>query len=140
MTGNFFCNPTKQGAMFMKTIYFALLLVLLFAAAALAGFDLNTATKEQLDTLPGIGPVKAEAIIKYRNEKGPFTSVEQLKEVHGIGEKLFQSIKSEVVVNPPAAEEKKAAEADSASVTAAEKHPESAAKEEAKEPAAEQKN
>lgn len=115
----------------MKKMYFALLSVLLFAATAFAGLDLNTATKEQLDTLPGIGPVKAEAIIKYRAEKGPFTSVEQLKEVNGIGEKILQSIKSEVVISPPppAAEEKKAAEAapqPAASVTAAEAKPEAA--------------
>lgn len=115
----------------MKRMYLALLSVLLFAAAAFAGLDVNTATKEQLDTLPGIGPVKAEAIIKYREEKGPFTSVEQLKEVNGIGEKIFQSIKSEVVISPPplAAEEKKAAEAapqPAVAVTAAEAKPEAA--------------
>ena len=86
----------------MKRIYLALLLVLLFTTAVFAAFDLNTATKEQLDALPGIGPVKAEAILKYRAEKGAFTSFEQLKEVNGIGDKILQSIKSEVVVNPPA--------------------------------------
>ncbi len=88
----------------MKKIYFALLFILLFAAAAFAALDLNTATKEQLDGLPGIGPKKAEAIVQYRAEKGPFKSVEQLKEVSGIGEKIFQGIKNEVTVGAAPAE------------------------------------
>ena len=47
--------------------------------------DLNTATTEQLDTLPGIGPVTAAAIVSWRDANGSFSSVEQLTEVDGIG-------------------------------------------------------
>ncbi len=54
--------------------------------------DINTATKEQLDKLPGIGPVLAQAIIDYRNEFGPYLSVEDLLRVPGIGEKKLGSI------------------------------------------------
>ena len=54
---------------------------------------LNTATKEQLMTLSGIGEVKAEAIIAYREEKGMFDSIEELKNISGIGEKTFEKIK-----------------------------------------------
>lgn len=123
----------------MKRISFALLLVLLSSAAAFAGLDLNTATKEQLDTLPGIGVVKAESIIKYRQEKGPFTSIEQLKEVSGIGEKIFQNIKGDIVVNPPAVDEKKTAEPAQPAAAATAKPEAAAAKAETKEPAAESK-
>ena len=47
--------------------------------------NLNTATVEQLDTLPGVGPVRAGAIVAWRNANGKFTSVDQLGEVDGIG-------------------------------------------------------
>lgn len=55
--------------------------------------NLNTATKEQLMTLNGIGEVKAAAIIAYRQEKGVFSSVDELKNISGIGDKTFEKIK-----------------------------------------------
>jgi competence protein ComEA len=47
--------------------------------------NLNTATVQQLDTLPGVGPVMAAAIVAWRQAHGKFTSVDQLGEVDGIG-------------------------------------------------------
>lgn len=58
--------------------------------------SINTATLEELMTLPGIGEAKADAIIKYREEVGPFQSIEELKEVSGIGDSIFDEIKESI--------------------------------------------
>ena len=60
--------------------------------------NINTATKEELQTLSGIGESKAEAIIKYREEKGPFEKIEDIKNVSGIGESAFEKIKENITV------------------------------------------
>ncbi len=55
--------------------------------------NLNTASEDELQVAPGIGPSKAQAIIKYREQYGKFTSVEELTEISGIGEKTLEKIK-----------------------------------------------
>ncbi|WP_285694905.1 ComEA family DNA-binding protein [Actinomadura sp. NBRC 104412] len=60
--------------------------------------DLNTATADHLDRLPGVGPVLAQRIIDYRTQHGPFRSVEQLQEVSGIGSRRYNDLKSMVRV------------------------------------------
>lgn len=60
--------------------------------------SINTATKEELMTLNGVGESKALAIIAYREEHGLFTSIEDLKNVTGIGEKIFESIKNYITL------------------------------------------
>jgi competence protein ComEA len=60
--------------------------------------NVNTATAADLETLPGIGPVLAEAIVAYRDEHGPFTSVEQLEDVSGIGPVTLAEIRDLVAV------------------------------------------
>jgi competence protein ComEA len=79
----------------MKKFYLALILVLFLATAAFAKVNINTADAEQLATLPGIGVVKAEAIVKYRKDNGKFKNINDLKEVKGIGDKLIEKIKPE---------------------------------------------
>ena len=68
---------------------------------ASAALNLNTATKEELIDLPGIGPAKAKAILDYRTANGGFKSVEELKDVKGIGAKRFEKLKAELTVAPP---------------------------------------
>ncbi|MEO6467851.1 MAG: ComEA family DNA-binding protein [Acidimicrobiia bacterium] len=67
-------------------------------AAASGPIDLNTATETQLETLPGIGPSFAAAIIRERERRGGFTTVDQLRDVRGIGEKRFAELKPLVTV------------------------------------------
>jgi competence protein ComEA len=74
------------------------LAALLISTAALATVNLNSATKDELVALPGIGPSKAQAIIDYRTQNGPFRSVDEVRKVRGIGEKLFQQIKPELTI------------------------------------------
>jgi competence protein ComEA len=60
--------------------------------------DLNHATIEELDTLPGIGPITAGAIVEYREAHGPFTSPEDLLQVRGIGPKKLAAILGHITV------------------------------------------
>ena len=60
--------------------------------------NINTADKTELMILPGIGETKAEAIIKYRGDNGFFISIEEIKNVSGIGDGLFEKIKDIICV------------------------------------------
>ena len=62
----------------------------------IAGY--NTASKEELMKLPGLGESKANSIIEQRQKKGDFKSVEEIKEVSGIGESIFEKIKDYITV------------------------------------------
>jgi competence protein ComEA len=61
--------------------------------------DLNRATTDELETLPGIGPAKAAAIVRHREEHGPFRQPGDLRAVSGIGEKTFQNL-ADLVATP----------------------------------------
>lgn len=60
---------------------------------AILPIALNTATKSQWETLPGIGPTLAQRIVEYRQQHGPFTQVDDLDQVKGIGPKLLEKIR-----------------------------------------------
>lgn len=60
--------------------------------------NINTASQEELDTLPGIGPSIASKIIDYREQNGKFNSIEEIKEVSGIGEAKYEKIKDSITI------------------------------------------
>lgn len=61
--------------------------------------NINTANKEQLMTIPGIGESKAESIIEYREKNGVFSSLEEVMQVDGIKEGLYEKMKDYIVIN-----------------------------------------
>ena len=68
--------------------------------AALSGLlNINTATAEQLEALPGIGPAIAKRIVDYRDAHGPFANIEAIQNVSGIGPAIFGQIKDLITVN-----------------------------------------
>jgi competence protein ComEA len=68
------------------------------ASGALGLVDLNTATADELDELPGVGPTTAQAIISHREQNGPFTSVDELLDVRGIGDAKLEQLRDLVTV------------------------------------------
>nr|WP_241254452.1 helix-hairpin-helix domain-containing protein [Brevibacillus sp. SYP-B805] len=68
------------------------------AAPSTGKVNINTATLQELQTLPGIGETRAQAILAYREKNGPFDKPEQLKNIAGIGDKTFERLKDRVVV------------------------------------------
>lgn len=83
------------------------IIVLALALAPLAALasqiDINSATAEQLEQVKGIGPVKANAIVQYRSENGAFSSIDDLVNVPGIGEKSLAQIRDQLSVDSPPA-------------------------------------
>lgn len=78
----------------MKRLVFASALALLSSAAFAGSVNINTADARMLEKeLVGVGPAKAQAIVKYRTEKGPFKSIDELKKVEGIGDATFETNK-----------------------------------------------
>lgn len=69
------------------------------ASTAVETIHLNQATAEELQTLPGVGPALSERILLYRTEHGPFTSVDQLTEVNGVGQAKLAKLKSQLAVD-----------------------------------------
>ena len=71
------------------------------AAAPSSPINLNTATVQQLEALPGVGTRTAQLIVEHRQKNGGFKKVEELMNIKGIGEKSFLKLKPMVTVVPP---------------------------------------
>ena len=80
---------------------------LLFSVSAWAAVDLNRATQSELEAVKGIGPVKAKAILEYRQRHGPFRNVESLAAVRGFGKASVAKLQGELSVDAARAERRR---------------------------------
>jgi competence protein ComEA len=86
----------------MKRWLSGLALGMALALPAGAAVDVNTATQADLESVSGIGPTKAKAIMEYRAKNGAFKSIGDLELVPGIGAKTLEKIKKDLTVGKPA--------------------------------------
>jgi|ERR687896_591341 competence protein ComEA len=107
----------------MKRLLLVIAVCFAISGVALAAVNINTATKEELTSIKGIGEKRAQDIIDYRTKNGPFKSVDDLEKVPGIGPGLMKQIRSQVTVSgkttvdKPAKGETKSKAGDSAKTT-----------------------
>jgi competence protein ComEA len=92
----------------MKKLLLALSMCLVIAGVAIAAVNINTATKEELTTLQGIGEKRAQDIIDYRTKNGPFKSVDDVQKVPGIGPGTMKQIRSQLTTTGKTVVEKPA--------------------------------
>ena len=83
----------------MKKLILALVMGLVLAGVAAAAVNINTASKEELTSLKGVGDKRAQEIINYRKKNGDFKSVDDLEKVPGIGPGIMKQIRSQVSVS-----------------------------------------
>jgi len=82
----------------MKKIFSVIAAFFIFVSISFAAVNINVASKGELESVKGIGHVKAQAIIDYRHKNGQFKSVDDLKNIKGFGDKSVQKIRSELTV------------------------------------------
>ena len=92
----------------MKKLFLALVMCVALAGTAAAVVNINTASKEELTTIKGIGDKRAQEIIDYRKKNGDFKSVDELEKVPGIGPGTMKQIRSQVTVSGKTATDKAA--------------------------------
>jgi len=90
----------------MKKLLLILIAFFTFSGMAMAVVNLNTASKAALEAVNGVGPKKAEAIIAYREKNGPFTTVDDLKNVNGFGDESVAKMRSVLTVDDVATAKK----------------------------------
>ena len=91
----------------MKKLLLGLLMGLVMSVSAYAAVDLNAATQSELESVKGIGPAKAKAIVMHREKNGAFKSVDDLAQVKGFGKASVGKVKAELTVAAPKASDKK---------------------------------
>jgi competence protein ComEA len=91
----------------LKKLFLILILLLAFNGGAHAAVNINTGSQAELETLPGIGPAKAKAIVEYRKKNGSFKSPDELEKVKGIGPGIMKKVRKDITVGGGAAAVKK---------------------------------
>jgi competence protein ComEA len=79
----------------------AIVCAVLINSIACAAVDINTATQTELENVKGFGPVKAQAIIDYRQKHGHFKSIDELDKVSGIGPGTISKVRKALSISPP---------------------------------------
>ncbi|MDE2366797.1 MAG: helix-hairpin-helix domain-containing protein [Betaproteobacteria bacterium] len=82
----------------MKRVFLILIMLLAFCSGAYAAVNINTATQAELESLQGIGPAKAKAIVEYRKKNGSFKSPDDLEKVKGIGPAIMKKVRKDITV------------------------------------------
>jgi len=80
----------------MKKLFLILVMLVAFSGVAVAAVNINTATKEELTSIKGVGEKRAQDIIDYRTKNGPFKTVDDLEKVPGVGPGLMKRIRTQV--------------------------------------------
>jgi competence protein ComEA len=80
----------------MKKTIITLIAFLGLSFSAFAAININTASEAELETLSGIGPAKAKAIVEYRKKQGGFKSIDELENVEGIGTKTLNNLRKDI--------------------------------------------
>lgn len=82
----------------MKKILLAMVSLFFFTGTVFAAVNINTASQAELESLQGIGPAKAKAIIEHREKVGSFASVDDLEKVTGIGPGIIKQLRDAITV------------------------------------------
>jgi competence protein ComEA len=96
----------KQKGGSMKRLLLTFVMWFAICGIALAAVNINTATKDELLSLKGVGDKRAQAIIDYRTKNGPFKTVDDLEKVPGVGPGLMKQIRPQISVSGPTSIEK----------------------------------
>jgi competence protein ComEA len=87
----------------MKKLFLIIVTLFVFSTSAFAAVNINTAGQAELETLQGIGPAKAKAIVDHRKKNGSFKSIDDLQNVSGIGPVTMKRLRKDVTIGTTSA-------------------------------------